>query len=57
MREGVITKKYMLEISIYPDDNVYLKTYPVGKQTTKQFKKKDKKVVAEVEVGSDEVLF
>jgi len=57
VREGIIKKKYMLEISIYPNNEVYLRTFPLGKQQTIKKKKKDKKVVAEIELGTEEVLF
>ena len=50
--EGTTIRKFMLEVTTYPNGEQFLKTYPVGKREVKTVKKKSvvkDKFVGEVE--------
>lgn len=52
--EGIL-KKFMLEIRIYPNGEVFPRIYPVGKAS--KFKKKSKKPIKQIRTEEVETVY
>lgn len=52
----VITYKYIVELSVYPNGKCFHKMYPISKNAKNTKPKKEPKVLGEVEVGEEVLL-